>query len=241
MWSIGVTEGISNKNGCEQMRLTEPDFQNYLKTLNMRFEGTWDIPKVKGVHIKNLKQVELLGFNYCTQTKLLQEGNKFVHFFLPDYYIERVWNNLEHYEAVFSAHRGIVQPDFSLYTDMPRAMQIWQHYRRNWVAQYYQSRGIHVIPSPTWGEEDSFEFCFEGMPKGSCLAISTVGMVSNKENRRIFNIGFNAVLEQLEPSQLIIYGAMTDAIREKIRGIPYKHIESEQKQRMQKYSEKIQK
>lgn len=221
------------------MRLTEPDFQHYLKTLDMRFDGIYDIPKVKGVHFKHLRRVQLLGFNYCTQAKFMQDNNRFVHFFLPDYYIERVWNNLEHYEAVFSAHRGIVQPDFSLYTDMPRAMQIWQHYRRNWVAQYYQSKGIHVIPAPTWGEEDSFEFCFEGMPKGSCLAISTVGCVHNKYNRKMFNKGFQEVLKRLEPEQLIMYGALTDTVKAMIKGIPYIHIESEQKVRMRQYSDKI--
>ena len=223
------------------MRLTDPDFQNYLKTLDMRLTEHLGIHKVKGIKLKNLSEVDFLGFNYCTSDENVRKGGKYVHFFLPDHYIERVWNNLDHYEGVFNAYRGIVQPDFSLYTDMPRVMQMWQHYRRNWVAQYYQNRGIRVLPAPTWGEEDTFEWCFEGMPKGSCLAISTVGMVLNKENRRIFNIGFNAVLEQLEPSQLIIYGAITDAIREKIRGIPYKHIESEQKRRMEKYSERIQK
>ena len=223
------------------MRMTDPDFCNYLKTSGMELIGVYDIPRVKGIRFKHLDQVDFLGFNYSTQPELIRAGDKWVHFFLPDHYIERVWDNLDHYEAVFSAYNGIVQPDFSLYTDMPRAMQIWQHYRRNWVAQWYQSKGIHVIPSPAWGDEDSFEWCFEGMPRGSCLAISTVGCVQNRVNREIFNRGFIEVLRQLEPSQLIMYGALTDPMREQIRGIPYIHLESEQKRRMEQYSAKTQK
>lgn len=223
------------------MRITDPDFCHYLKTSGMELVGIHDVPKVKGIRFKHLHNIKFLGFNYCTQPQLIQEGKSYVHFFLPDQYIERVWNNLEHYEAVFGAYKGIVQPDFSLYTDMPRAMQIWQHYRRNWVAQYYQNKGVRVIPSPTWGDEDSFEWCFEGIPKGSCLAISNVGCVQNRINRNIFDVGFHECLQVLEPAQLIIYGTMTDGLRDKISGIEYIHIESEQKVRMRKYSAKTQK
>lgn len=221
------------------MRATDPDFLHYLKTGNMNLTENLGIPTVKGIKFKDIHKADLLGFNYCTNPKTMKEReNAFVHFFLPDHYIERVWNNPDYYLGVFSQYKGIVQPDFSVYTDMPKVMQMWNHYRRNWLTQWYQQQGIRVIPAPTWGDEDSFEWCFEGMPKGSCLCVSTVGCVQNLNNRLIFNAGFTEMLKQLEPSQLILYGAITDAIREQIYGIPYKHIDSEQKQRMEKYSQR---
>ena len=45
-------------------------------------------------------------------------------------------------------------------------------------------------------------------------------------------------MKQLEPSQLILYGAMTDTLYKQIKDIPHICIESEQKQRINKYKEK---
>lgn len=222
------------------MRTTDPDFLNYLKTGNMELTDNLGIPKVRGVRFKNLDSVKLLGFNYCTNMGNLEEQeDALVHFFLPDHYIERVWDNLDHYEAVLKLYRGIIQPDFSMYTDMPKAMQIWQHYRRMWVAQYYQARGIRVIPAPCWSDEDSFEYCFEGMPKGSCLCISTVGCVKNPFVWQAFNKGFQETLDRLKPSQLIIYGVLDDDMRMRMNGIPYVHLESEQKVRIKNYEARM--
>ena len=220
------------------MRMTDPDFLHYLKTGNMDLTENLGIPKVNGIKFKDLNKADLVGFNYCTNpSTMIERENAFVHFFLPDHYIERVWNAPEHYAVVFGQYKGIIQPDFSIYTDMPKAMQIWNHYRRNWLAQYYQAQGIRVIPAPNWSDENSFEWCFEGFPKGSCLCVSTVGCVQNVQARINFNAGFKEMLKRLEPSQLILYGAMTDPIREQVKDIPHVWIESEQKQRMNKYKE----
>ena len=45
------------------------------------------------------------------------------------------------------------------------------------------------------------------------------------------------MLKKLNPSQLILYGAMTDPIREQVKDIPHICIESEQKQRMNRCKE----
>ena len=220
------------------MRVTDPDFCHYLKTSGMKLTEHYNIPTVKGVHLKNLGKTDLLGFNYCTNPKMMEEREKaFIHFFLPDHYIERVWDNLDHYETIFHMYKGIIQPDCSIYTDMPKAMQIWQHYRRMWLAQYYQSKDVPVIPAPCWSDEESFNWCFEGMPKGSALCISSVGCVKNPYVRVAFNQGLEETLKQLEPSQLIIYGVFDDDMRNRISGIPYIHIESEQKQRIKNFQE----
>ena len=220
------------------MRVGEQDFLHYLKTEGMDLTGKYGIPTVKGIKLKNLDSADLLGFNYCTSTKSIETmSDRFVHFFLPDTYIERAWDNLDYYATLLSMYKGVIQPDFSQYTDMPQAMRIWQHYRRMWLAQYYQNQGLRVIPAPCWSDEDSFEYCFDGMPKGSCLCISSVGCIQNVKAATLFKAGFKETLKQLEPSQIILYGSINDDIRDMMHGIPYKHIESEQKQRISHFLE----
>lgn len=218
------------------MRVGEKDFLHYLKTSGMSLTNKYGFPTVKGIKLKNLESADLLGFNYCTNPESVRNmSDRFIHFFLPDYYIERAWDNLDHYSAILSMYKGVIQPDFSQYTDMPPVMRMWNHYRRMCMAQYYQHEGLRVIPAPCWSDEDSFEYCFDGMPKGSCVCISSVGCIQNVKAATLFKAGFKEALKQLEPSQIILYGAINDDIRNMMSGIPYKHIESEQKQRIQKY------
>lgn len=122
------------------MTTNESDFLHFLKTRELDFDlaGKYEVPRIKGIKLKDLSSVKLIGFNYATNIKSMQErGNEFVHFFLPDTYIERVWDNPDYYGAVFAQYKGIIQPDLSQYTTMPRAMQIWNYYRNMWLAAYY--------------------------------------------------------------------------------------------------------
>ena len=221
------------------MTTNESDFLNYLKTGDMVTTGKYDIPALRGIHMKTLHGVDMIGFNYATNPKTVKtKGNSFVHFFLPDSYIERVWNTPEAYEAAFNCYKGIMQPDFSQYVGMPRAMLIWQHYRRMWLSAYYQNKGIRVIPTPCWSDEDSFDYCFDGMPTKSLLCISTVGCMQNPTVRNRFNIGFQETLDRLKPSQLILYGKIDDDIRSRVK-CPYVQVDSDMKKRIDKYKESL--
>lgn len=194
--------------------------------------GKYGIPKLKGIKLKNLHNADLIGFNYATNMSEIERNcNKFVHFFLPDTMIERVWDNYDYYQGVLGQYKAIIQPDFSQYVGMPRAMLIWQHYRRMWLAVYYQQQGIRVIPAPCWSDEDSFEYCFDGMPKGSCLCISTVGCMQNPQVRKLFNQGLEETIRRLEPSQLIFYGKIDDDIRGRVN-CEYVQVDSGMKQRI---------
>ena len=40
-----------------------------------------------------------------------------------------------------------------------------------------------MVPTVNWGDESTFDFCFEGIAKGSAVAVSTY-MASERENRK---------------------------------------------------------
>ena len=222
------------------MTTNETDFLNYMKTGNMEMTGKYGIPVIKGLKIKDLCSVDLIGFNYATNPKTMQEReNSMVHFFLPDSNIERVWNRPDDYIPIFNVYKGLIQPDFSQYVGMPKAMLIWQHYRRMWLTRYLQDRGLKVIAAPCWSDEDSFEYCFDGMPKNSCLCISSVGCMKNPVVRSRFKQGFRETLRRLTPSQLILYGLIDDDMREQIKETPYVHLDSEMHVRINTYKEKL--
>lgn len=216
----------------------EQDFLHYLKTGDMELTAGLGIPTMKGIRFKTLTEPDMIGFNYATADKLpggKEKGNIIVHFFLADYVFERLWNNPERYISVFQRYRAIVSPDFSQYPNMPRVMQMWNHYRKMWLSQYYASHGIKVIPAPCWSDEASFEYCFDGMPKKSCLCISTAGCVSNKQVFKAFMKGYEKTLEVLQPSQLIIYGIAPPEVRQLFPELV--QVDTDQKKRIRHWED----
>ena len=150
---------------------------------------------------------DLTGFNYA---KTKEDKNTGIHFFVDDYQFERVWNNPEKYVGILADYDCILSPDFSLYMDMPMPMKIWNVYRSRQVGAYYQSRGLKVIPTISWAEKETFEFCFLGIPKGSIVAISTIGVKQNEEALKIWEEGVTEMLKRIEPSTILIYGGKLD-------------------------------
>ncbi|MBO5449399.1 MAG: DUF4417 domain-containing protein [Ruminococcus sp.] len=169
-------------------------------------EGKYDIPKLTGSDVDEIP--ELIGFNYAKTAK--DRTDKGVHFFLDDYQFTRVWNNPTNYIELLKQFRIVLTPDFSLYSDFPRAMQIYNHYRKHWLGAYWESNCIKVIPTICWSDESSFEWCFEGEPVGSIVAVSSVGTQQNKNSKRAFLLGYEKMLERLQPETIIFYGNIPD-------------------------------
>ena len=177
----------------------------------------WQMPIIEN---NNYIPSKLIGFNYAKSSK---EKNVGIHFYLDDYQFERLWNKPEDYIEILKQYECILSPDFSLYMDMPMPMKIWNIYRSRLIGQYYQSQGIKVIPTLSWAEEETFEFCFEGIPKGSIVSISTIGVKKNKEALKIWKTGVDELIKRIEPSTILIYGGKLDYDYENIKVIYYEN------------------
>ena len=150
---------------------------------------------------------DLIGFNYAKSSENKKCG---IHFYIDDYQFERVWNYPEKYVDVLKEYDCILSPDFSLYLDMPMPMKIWNIYRSRLVGQYYQSKGIKVIPTISWAEKETFKFCFKGIPKGSIVSISTIGVKQDKNALKIWRKGVDEMIKQIEPKAILVYGGELD-------------------------------
>ena len=150
---------------------------------------------------------DLIGFNYVLNKPDYTKG---VHFFLDDYQFERVWNNPNKYTDKLEKFDCVLTPDFSLYTDMPFAMQIWNVYRSRLIGQYWQDSGMAVIPTVSWSTHESYNFCFDGLPKNGTVAISTVGVMRNKEAKALFYDGLEEMIARIQPKYILIWGQKID-------------------------------
>mgnify|MGYP004646051419 FL=1 len=152
---------------------------------------------------------EFVGFNYargnCSNT-----DQKAVHFFLDDYQFYSLWRTPDRYVDKLSRFRYVLTPDFSTYTDFPKAIQIYNHYRKHWVGAYLQEYGCRVIPTISWSTPDSYEWCFDGEPEGGTVAVSSVGCMNGKAKKELVLSGYNAMIERLHPESIIFYGAVPE-------------------------------
>ena len=107
-----------------------------------------------------------------------------------------------------SRYRAVLSPDFSIYLEMAPVMQLYNVFRNRWCGAYWASKGIRVVPTVNWGDESTFDFCFEGIEKGSVVAVSTY-MASEHDNRcdqkEWFMTGYNELLRRIEPERIICY------------------------------------
>ena len=170
--------------------------------------GKYNIPVINGLSADEFDP-NTNWIDFHDTTKIKDRRNDYsVYFFIDDYQFERCWSSLDMYTRLLMQYNYVMSPDFSLYLDMPKAIQIYNHYRKHYLAAYWQVNGIKVIPTIAWSDKSSFEFCFDGEPKNSVVAVSTVGILKDDVSKRIFLDGYNEMKERLNPSLIIQYGRL---------------------------------
>lgn len=103
-----------------------------------------------------------------------------------------------------------MSPDFSLFTDYPVAVQIYNHWRKHLLGAYWQRLGMTVIPSICWSDESSFAWCFDGEPVGGIVAVSSVGAQKSPATRKLFLCGYREMMRRLRPEKILFFGDVPD-------------------------------
>lgn len=159
--------------------------------------GKYDIPEIQGMY--DVDEIsDFIGWNYALKEK--HPEDKAVHFFVDDYQFNRLWTNPDAYLEKLKRFQYVFTPDFSPYADFPKAVQVFNHFRKHWIGAYLQENGVRVIPTVTWSYPPSYDFCFDGEPKNSVVAISSVGCMKSKRNKQMLIDGYNEMVKRLEPS-----------------------------------------
>lgn len=180
-------------------------------------DGKWEIPLIKKQKL-NTKDIKLIA---CSDTKSNErEENKTfgVHFFVDDYRFKGIYDNPKRTLSKYSQYKFLLTPDFSTYSDMNLWRQLESVAKNRWVGSYWQSKGLKVIPTISWGLSQSHEFCFDGVEKGSIVAI---GMIGCKRAKLQFMRGYNAMFEKIQPSKVICFGTPFDEMQGDIIKIDY--------------------
>lgn len=196
----------------------EPDEQPQKKNERLRTDEAYNLPfvdlsrcdgkyQMPIIEPENHVPDSLIGFNYALSSNDDSAG---IHFYVDDYQFERIWTEPERYIDILRRFDCVLTPDFSLYMDMPISMKIWNVFRSRLIGQMCQDAGLIVIPTVSWAERETFDFCFDGLPENSVLSISTIGVKNSPEAMGIWRDGVTELIRRKKPSALLIYGGAVD-------------------------------
>lgn len=172
------------------------------------FVGKYQIPLLSK-HDIILIPKEMVPFD---KRNIVKDKDIAINFYMHDVTFKQVLTSTKKYIEELSKFSAIISPDCSLYRDMPLCLQITNTYMNRAVGYYLQKNGLYVIPNVRWGDERSFEFCFDGLPTDDIVSISTHGCIRGYENRYYFKLGLEEMLKTLKPRVVLVYGTMPDDI-----------------------------
>ena len=184
---------------------------------NFTSAGKWGIPLVRKQSF-DTSSIQLVACSDTRKSDSEENRKKGVHFFVDDYRFSGIYDHPERSFDRYSQYAFLLTPEFSTYADMDLWRQMESTAKNRWVGAYWQSKGLTVFPSICWGTARSFEFCFDGVEKGSTVA---VGMIGSKREKTAFMRGYNAMLERIEPTAIIIFGTPFPEMQGNIISVDY--------------------
>ena len=179
--------------------------------------GKWGIPLVKKQELAT-ENVMLVACSDTRANDTETNKKKGVHFCVDDYRFSGIYNNPDRTLERYSQYAFLLTPDFSTYSDMDLWRQLESVAKNRWVGAYWQSKGLTVITTVSWGLAQSYDFCFDGIEQHAIVAVGTIGC---KHDKLHFLRGYNAMLERISPSQIICFGTPFEEMEGNIITVDY--------------------
>ena len=194
---------------------------------SLSFEGDYDMPVIGC--FDNISKIDYLSL-YSDLQDYQKTDNTCVCFYQYDHVFDGVhglYNSIIYQDEKrlaffcerFKNVKYIVGPDYSVFGDFPVALQIFNIYKsRVCMAWLKANTNAVIIPNIRWTFDFSYEFAFDGIMKGSSIAISILGQIRDKDNRKMFFDGFKEAIGRIEPKAILIYGFVTESNFDEIFG-----------------------
>ncbi len=187
--------------------ILDDGFQNHLTT-DAFLVGAPGIPMLMDLQNTQIPK----GLVPFAKIKTCSDKHRYVHFYMHDKEFSRALTATTRYLEDLKLYDGVITPDCSLLINQAPCLQQANTYMNRAVGFFLQKNGIPVIPNIRWSDESSFDYCFLGVPKHSIVCVSTHGCIHTKAQHYMFKLGMRAMLEELEPSSVLVHGRMPDDI-----------------------------
>ena len=163
--------------------------------------GQWELPTILR---SNANPSLLIPFDKAVTNK---DHKGWVHFFIHDCRFSRLLKNPWRYLPILARYDGVISPDCSVFWGYPIYRQLHSISQNREIGAWLQRNGIPVIPCVRWGKKETYGFAFDGIEPGGTIAVGTAGAMREKETRKVFENGFEPMLDAIAPRRIIVYGS----------------------------------
>lgn len=185
--------------------------------------GKYNFPQLAPVNY--LPEEPVLPFNYLKSS--VKKGRYWYHCFTADKNFNRLYTHFEEYaEILLRGAKGLISTDFSLYRDYPEEILIDTCHHNRAVDYALQQAGVPIIPTAGFAGESSWEWCFDGLPLNSTVAVTTNCLGRDRETHRLFVGGINAMVEKIHPTAIVVCGKVPAWLTKRHPDIQIVHIPS---------------
>lgn len=133
-----------------------------------------------------------------------------LHNFSYDYINERWWYDIASYIKIASHYECVLGLDFSPLVNGRRCEVVEAIRRNRTFTAALQASGISVIQSASFGHPKHNRFVFDGLAPNAPVAIEHIRTSQDMKQRNNYRLGVEALVEQKNPSILLIYGFPLD-------------------------------
>ena len=139
-------------------------------------------------------------------------------FYCWDDYFENWWHYPDRFvsKALNSKIKYAITPNFSQWSDQPRAVNLYALYPARWLGRYFQEAGIKIIPDITWRDKDNDyleKHVLPSLPKNMSVIAMEAQYGSyelkdkevTKESLETFIEACHLVIDKLKPENLLLY------------------------------------
>lgn len=198
-----MKSNYNKKNDSVQYRDRETlmlDFQLTTKTNKIT-----KVPIIENYNVVGPLPSKMIAFHESIRSGV-KDYDAIVHFYENDYLFIRLFRNPTKYIPILMKYRYVISPDLSQYIEMPYYSRFANNCHNKAMAQFLQNNGINIIANVTWSKPDSYNYCFDGIPVGTIIAINSNGVSSHLDSIYLWHKGYNEALKRLKPSLIIRYG-----------------------------------
>lgn len=177
-----------------------------------------NMPIIKRVREEDVDFENMIPIGIQNLSTKYNNRKKFALMFNYDKILDRLWENPFKYIPKLQTAMVVATPDYSVYPVMNMIEIEHNIYKNRWLGNLWQAHNILVLPTLTWGDEDTYDVCFRGVEEGSIVVISTLGC---EENEAVFLNGFKEMKKRIKPSLIIVYGNMIEGMTGRFINIKY--------------------
>lgn len=191
-----------NLSEIEKIELLRPVGEGRKKDKN-------GIPIMHPVTMDMLDIEHLISINI--QSLSLKRNNSLylVFMFRNDCDIHKYWLHPVKPVPLLQTVACVAVPDFSVDPHMDYEELRHMVYQGRWLGCFWQERGITALPTLVWAMPDTYDICFDSVPKHSVVVLSTIGV---HKNPSVFMAGYDEMMKRVQPELIIVYGDMIDGM-----------------------------